>query len=266
LARAHRVSRAKAAAVAVAAAAVVALAALLINAGSGSTAKGVLYFKGDFETGNFKQWTFVQRFKPERASIVRSPVRQGRYAARFVSVAGECIRMDCTPENPRGRTEALLQGRLPTTEGKSLWYRWYTLFPSDGPAPEFTFTQWRANDEQAGPRAISGLYGLMTVEHDDNSPDGVLTFQRNGDRWRAPLRRGRWIKFLVHVKYSSNPAVGQYELWVDDKKVMSFHDLSKPANTGVYFKQGVYRNNGTPTGVAYFDGLRVASTRDVADR
>jgi Polysaccharide lyase len=229
-------------------------------------ARGALIFRGDFETGNAKQWTFVQEARPDRFSVVRSPVRQGRFAGRFVSVAGECIPMDCKGPNPRGRTEALARIRplLSVREGRSLWYRWYTLFPSGGPVPEFTFTQWRAADERSGPRAISGLYGLLTVGPSQSFPEGAIYFQRNGTRWSGPLPRGRWITFLMHVIYSSNARAGKYELWVDGRRVASFHDQSKPFNTGVYFKQGVYRNDHTPTGVAYFDGLRIATSRAVA--
>jgi hypothetical protein len=230
--------------------------------------RGTLIFKGDFETGNAKQWTFVQEARPDRFSVVRSPVRQGRFAGRFVSVAGECIPMDCRGSNPRGRTEALAQIKPLTSvrEGRSLWYRWYTLFPSGGPVPEYTFTQWRAADERSGPRAISGLYGLLTVGPSRSFREGAIYFKRNGTRWSGPLPRGRWITFLMHIIYSSNPRAGKYELWVDHRKVASFHDQSKPSNTGVYFKQGVYRNNHTPTGVAYFDGLRIATSRAVAVR
>lgn len=227
---------------------------------------GTLHFVGDFETGNFSQWSEVQAFSRNRYSVVTSPRRQGSFAGRLESVAGECIPMDCTGPVPRGRTEALIKGRSHAIrEGEDVWYRWYTLFPAGGPTPEFTFTQWRADDEQSGPRAKNGIYGLLTVGRSDASPGGYLDFQRNGDRWTAPLRRGAWIKFVVHIKYSANPAIGTYELWVDDKHAVSFHDQSKPPNTGVYLKQGVYRNGNTPGATVYDDGLRVASTREMAD-
>jgi hypothetical protein len=227
---------------------------------------GQLYFMGDFESRDFSQWSEVQAFARDRYSIVSSPRKQGSFAGRFESVAGECIPMDCSGPVPRGRTEALIKGSgHRVSEGQDRWYRWYTLFPAKGPRPEFTFTQWRADDEQSGPRARNGIYGLMTVGRSDSSPTERLSFQRNGDRWTGALRRGRWIKFVVHIKYSADPNVGLYELWVDGERVMSFHDQSKPANTGVYLKQGVYRNGDTPGAVVYHDGLRIASTRALAD-
>ncbi len=226
---------------------------------------GHLLAVADFETGDFSQWTEVQSVDEERYDVVESLSRQGDFAGRFESVEGECIPMDCG-DSPRGRTEALLKGEQhDVEEGDDVWYRWYTMFPEGGATPEFTFAQWRSNDEQSSPLAKDGLYGLMTVGRSDSQPEGYIAFQRNGDRWTAPLRRGEWIEFVVHIKYSSDPDVGLYELWVDDRLVVSFNDQSKPGNTGVYFKQGVYRNGDTPSAVVYSDGLRIASTRELAD-
>jgi Polysaccharide lyase len=235
-------------------------------AGLAAPPSGTLLRTADFETHDFSQWSGVQAAKPERYSVVASPHRQGSFAGRFESVAGECIPMDCTSVPPRGRTEALLKGPQHTIhEGDDRWYHWYTLFPARGPVPAFVFTQWRGDDERVTPRAPFGLYGLLTVDRSRAHPRGFLAFHRNGVRWTAPLRRGVWIEFLVHIRYSADPALGRYELWVDGKHVASFHDQSKPSNTGVYFKQGVYRLGRSPSAVVYHDGLRIADTRAMAD-
>jgi Polysaccharide lyase len=231
-----------------------------------SSSSGTLIHAADFETGDFSQWSEVQAFSRRRYRVVREPRRQGAFAARFESVAGECIGGDCTGGIPRGRTEALLAGaEHPVREGEDVWYRWYALFPRTGPMPRFTFTQWRADGERQTARAPSGIFGLLTVDRSASAPRGFLDFERNGDRWTGPLHRGRWIKFLVHIRFSSDRAVGTYELWVDGRHAVSFHDQSKAPGAGVYLKQGVYRNGDTPSGVVYLDGLRVASTRDAAD-
>jgi Polysaccharide lyase len=235
-------------------------------AGLAAPPSGTLLRTADFETHDFSQWSGVQAAKPERYAVVASPHRQGAFAGRFESVAGECIPMDCTADPPRGRTEALLKGPEHTIhEGDDRWYRWYTLFPAQGPVPQFTFTQWRGEDERSTRRAPFGLYGLMTVDRSRAYPKGFIAFQRNGVRWAGPLRRGEWIEFLVHIRYSSDPALGRYELWVDGEHVMSFHDQSKPVGSGVYLKQGVYRKGSSPSGVVFHDGLRVADSRDMAD-
>jgi Polysaccharide lyase/Ca-dependent carbohydrate-binding module xylan-binding len=227
---------------------------------------GRLLQVADFETNDFSQWSSVQAFSRERYSTVTSPVRQGRYAGKFVSIQGECGSTDDC-KSVKGRTEAVLsRAQHDIHEGDDRWYRWYSYFPNDpGPIPGFTFTQWRANGEGAETYARNGIYGLMDAGPNPSGPGGYIRFQRNGTRWSAPLERGTWYKFLLHVKYSNDPTIGKYEMWVNDKPAMSFNDYSKPPVEGVYMKQGIYRLGGTPSGTVYHDGLRVATTRALAD-
>ena len=48
-------------------------------------------WEGDFETGNVTQWSGVFEMQAGRVSVVESPVRQGRYAARFEVRAGDHV-------------------------------------------------------------------------------------------------------------------------------------------------------------------------------
>ena len=65
------------------------LAGLILGHVVSATASSAsIGWRGDYETGDFGQWTFgVQEKTPSRATIVTSvggaPPRQGQYAARF---------------------------------------------------------------------------------------------------------------------------------------------------------------------------------------
>jgi polysaccharide lyase-like protein len=71
------------------------------------------------------------------------------------------------------------------------------------------------------------------------------------------LRRGRWLTFVFHVRWSPYKRGGFVEVWRNGRKVLPLkHVPTLYAGTFVYVKQGFYR---APTGwpsVVYHDGLR----------
>lgn len=229
---------------------------------------GRLVYVADYETGNLEQWSAAQRFNPDFISVQSGVVRQGRFAGRFEVRNGECLMGDCGRGGggPRSRSEVLVNGaRHHIEEGDERWYRWFSYFPVQTPYQRHLFMQLFADDNRGSRYSEVGHHGLMNIAPNPDGKGGVIKFQRNGDRFTMPARRDVWIKFELRVLYHNDPAKGLYELWVDGRKVMSFHDSSKPANTGVYFKQGIYQNVESPDTVAYHDGLRIATSRAVAD-
>ena len=80
--------------------------------------------------------------------------------------------------------------------------------------------------------------------------------------WHAPLKRGAWNDFVLHVKWSSNPKVGFVELYKDGQLAVPkrFVTTQFKGDTN-YLKLGLYRNDTiSPTGVIYHDGFQVATT------
>ena len=81
----------------------------------------------------------------------------------------------------------------------------------------------------------------------------------------APLQRGVWNDFVVHVKWSANPSVGFVELYHNGQQVVPPTPMATLyPGQGVYVKQGLYRNASiAPQGVVFHDGFTVAT--DLAD-
>jgi hypothetical protein len=213
----------------------------------------------NYETGNLGQWTAVQAL-PGRASVVRSPVRQGRFAARFVVRPGD------DPIGASGeRSEVLaLTGE---GEGVESWWAWSTRFPRGfrpNPGSWNVFTQWHHTgslctipvsfvvDKPSGARAWLKVVvrgGRLNVQSCEAET------QRE---WRVvPLRRGRWYDFRFHVRWSANQSLGFVELWVNRKRrIVLTATATLYRGEGVYLKQGFYRGAGSWSAAVVHDGMR----------
>ena len=212
----------------------------------------------DYESGSLGQWSYVQAL-PGRISVVKSPRRQGQYAARFVVKPGDDHRWLERANAPRSYTlnrgacrhrfvvemGYLLPSRLPSGEGRleclhsMASHRSLML-----PAPETSMSTrglalgesgWSfgaAHSSRIAPRAprrLSGSHGL---------------------------RREHWYSFKLHVRWSPYSNKGLVKLWVNGRLRASKHLATLYKGQGVYVKQGFYRAPSSRTSVIYHDGLQ----------
>lgn len=213
----------------------------------------------NYETGNFRQWTALQAL-PGRAAIVRSPTRQGRFAARFVVRPGD---------DPIGSTGERSEVFAFTGEGEgsNSWWAWSTYFPRGfrpNPGTWNVFTQWHHTGPVCPPPVNFLVDGsarparlLLHVRGGSLNP---VTCEASFDRrWGfARLRRGRWYDFRFHVRWSSNPAGGLVALWVNGRRVLRRAGIpTLYPGQGVYVKQGFYRNDSGLVTAIVHDGLRL---------
>jgi hypothetical protein len=218
--------------------------ALLLTANAASAS---VLWRGDYETGDIAQWTRYQGLA-SRLTVVESPVRQGRYALRVELHQGDVA-------SSGTRNEVLLGD--PEVEGNDHWYSWSTLFPADFPAPNTwqVFTQWHHSGCCGSPPLEFGLVGERI--HISHNGSEVL--------WSAPLVRGVWHDFVVHVYFSSTS--GFIEFWYDGQPALA-KTAVQTLNPGEvdYLKQGLYRNaNIADVAVVYHDGMTIGtSMADVA--
>jgi len=228
-----------------------------------------LLFSGDFETGNLSQWEGAQRAAPGRITVVTRPVAQGRYAARFEVQKGDVAAPGAGSGN---RSELLARrqdanGVWPESAGTERWYGWTTLFPRRYPIVGGwqTFMQWKNRGAGAGPVAMGVRKKRIQLQ----------VKRRGGPAtrlWKGPLERGKWQRFVLHVKWSPNPREGFVELWRNGKVVLrrthraTMYLEPDGSPTPNYLKQGLYRSSGIlPPQVVYHDGMRVGqSYADVA--
>ncbi|MFN7133012.1 MAG: polysaccharide lyase, partial [Myxococcales bacterium] len=216
-----------------------ALLALVVTAPLTADAK--VLFTGDFETGDLSQYDRAQIVSADRATVVDSPVTQGRKALRVL------VRHGDDPINASGNRNELVKKTLEPV-GSERWYRWFVMWPAGYPSVDTwqLFTQWH---------------------HTGNSGSPPVEFYVRGEQvrlsvgatipWRAPLVRGRWHEFVFHVKWSPDPRVGFVELWYDGEPVLPKTYVATQFSGQLnYLKLGLYRNDTvTADGIVFHDGF-----------
>jgi hypothetical protein len=210
-------------------------------------------WKGDFETGNLSQWSGDQSVASDRLQVVSSPAHEGQYALKVTVKQGD------DPINASGnRNELFHFGK--ETEGSEYYYKWSTMFAQDFPSVDAwqLFTQWHHE----------GTGGSPPLEFYTRGERIFLRLEGRDDRvvWKAPLVRGQWLDFVLHVKWSSNPRVGFVELYYNGERVLE-KQYMPTLFRGMrnYMKQGLYRDASVKqVGVIYHDGMvQATSLQDV---
>jgi hypothetical protein len=224
---------------------------------------GVVMRTGDYDTGDLSQWSGHQNLRPYSLTMVRSPVRQGGYAARFEVRNGDdplcAAGWGCYGD----RSE--VQMSTGETEGQERWYSWSTMIASDFPryATWQVISQWHADADGSPPIGFYAVDDDLVLQfHRFSAPGSPIDIV---NAWKGPLRRGQWQDIRLHVKWSGSDSVGFVELWIngvqqtfDNGQTRRYIRNMYPGVSN-YFKQGLYRQGGlSQTGVVYHDGFRMS--------
>ncbi len=221
-------------------------------------------WRGDFETGDRSQWSTAQMMGPDRVQVVTSPVRQGRYALRVE------VRQGDNPIHASGNRNELVKFDG-SSEGREFYYGWSTLWPSDYPmTPTWqVFMQWHHPGSSGAP-PVRFVLGCSAADCGRPLPDTLFFIVDGKPLWTmAPVTKGQWHDFTLHVKWSANPSIGFVELWYDGKLVVAKRYVRTMFNSSDtnYLKMGLYRDAVTqPTAVLYQDGFVQATTFEGAQQ
>lgn len=220
-------------------------------------------WRGDFETGNRSQFSGTEMMAPDRLQVVPSPLRQGDYALRVEVRDGD------DPINASGYRAELVKHDS-SSEGKEYYYGWSTLFPDDYPmaAAWQVFMQWHHPGSNGAP-PVRFVLGCSAADCGTPLPDTLFFIVDGKTVWtKAPVTRGSWHDFVLHIKWSANSSVGFVELWYDGQLVLPKRFVRTLYSSGDtnYLKMGLYRDTSIkPTGVMYHDALVQATTFDEAN-
>ncbi len=253
---------------------------LMLLAGA-ANARADISFRADYENGSCcvsGGWHDVQyefdRPMTDSFSIVTSPVRQGRYAAKVVAQQGY------SPFGWNESTEAA-SGMSDQGEGTDYYYAWSTMFDSSWVSPygwgdivQFYTDNW---EKFGGPPPIaldtSGSHidvAVLTGRYDEpgTSADawrgwythpGTSTSVSIGYSFKEnytvlnTLSAGHWNDFVMHVHWSAH--AGQIQMWhrLPGESWIEVLDVNVPTlrydpQTNVsddigLMKQGIYRQS-----------------------
>jgi hypothetical protein len=241
------------------------LAVAIIAAASAAHAQAPnpdVIWRGDFSegpaslTGHCKpgqnQWCATQLMRPEQIQVVPDPLNPTRPVARFEVKHGDAYKNYTD-------TRALVSGppQLWEDEGSERWYRFQVMWPENwvGRYPKWdqlnngnaysdggSVVEWH---HDAGGRYETGSAPLY-FKADDHDILMCLVDQATStcreQKRLAPLQRGKWHDFVVHAKWSSNPAVGLLEVWLDGQSVARETGANKYPGMKNYLLVGLYRN------------------------
>lgn len=188
--------------------------------------------------------------------IVDDPAvaRDGRYAVAFPIPAG-------------GNRNEIVP-RLPVLRpGDDLWFAFSTALTPGFPVDRAwqVVTQWKNQSAGSPPLELAVERGAYRLQGGFGHPDGPRQFSRS----LGPAVPGRWDDWVVHVRFSPDPAAGFVEVWRGGR--LALPSFAPPGGTMYpgdtsYLKVGYYRNPEIDVaGTLVMDSLRVGTTAaDVA--
>jgi len=212
---------------------------------------GPVVFSDRFDDPTLARWSDRQRAATDRISVIRAPGRTGS-AVRFVVRQGD----RGFPADTGNRSELAWWDRI-VHEGDQSAYRWTMLFPPSYPVSRRwqDVVQWKNEGPGTPPLQMSVRGNCLAL----------TTGPQFGSRalWRTRLLRGRWLRFVMRVHWSSRPATGAVTMTYGGKRVLNGVRLpTLYSGRGNYLKLGLYRDPRiTLTGTVYFDDIIVRQSQ-----
>ena len=224
---------------------------------------GTVLWNGDFETGDLRQYKFVQGVAADRITLAAAPFGRGRFATKLTAFDTDTE----ITENPRAQLMSAAQ-HFP---GQDQFIGWSTYFPADfpaiqGPGAFFVFFQFHGKPWSGSPPLGWAV-----------ATDGRIELRRNQqygyDRvWSTPLVKARWVSFVARVKWSKDESEGFVELWVDGvpqtfsngQRRLSTQTVMDDQNGGLMTIPTNYRRKGIVPGsvTIYQDEVKLGTTYD----
>ena len=233
--------------------------------------------------------TTLFRHGPAQWQLVTDPARSGIHSQRFQVAAGDCSGDpnwdDCATD--RERMEAVVDRHLQL--GDDAWIAWSIYLPDDFPDITPTQTSLGQIGQIGGPRGtdrgMPSVPPLLQFTAEDTTYNCVW-HQLSGSRTAVRVSdqrlvlttlaemRGHWTDLLLHISLSK--AHGHAEIWVNGEQRAAITDqlITMDVDSWV-FKYGIYRSfvsryqhkygSSVPTQIAYFDEVRIGSSRDQVD-
>jgi hypothetical protein len=217
----------------------------------------------DLETGDLSQfadtpWNTVEAQEP---AVVSDPgfVRDGRYAVEMT--------IPSSADSDEGTRSEVQPNAASIEPGDDLYFGFSTLlgpgFPID--ASWQVIVQWKNEGEGSPPLSISIESDQYTLSGGAGHPDGAQTFNVP----LAPASPGGWIDWVVHIRFSPDPAEGFVEIWHGEEQILPRYSprtgTMYPSDEGAssYLKAGYYRNAEIDTpGTVYFDNWKIGEARE----
>lgn len=209
-------------------------------------AQAEVLFRGDMETGDLKQWSYL--LKEEGLSVVSDQVAEGTKAGKVTISKNEVW------DNGLNRVEVQHKpAEAYLTEGKEIYYGFSFYLPETLTDDDHQILYWETTEtyQQVMQVAIKG-------EHMHFATQDPFKIQWEAD---GKATAGKWHRLVVHVKWSADANVGQVDLWFNGEQVVKAIKAKTFFGNPAFVQHGILRQ---PTidkvEVLYFDDARSGTT------
>ncbi len=192
---------------------------------SAATVSAEVIWRGDFETGDTKQWKGAPK---DGVTVVKDPVREGKYA----------LQIDGTNAAKKGkhdRIEFQHEPKAPgTAEGTERYFGWSVYLPKKltDASHSLGYFETRNSWSQLMAFEVKGEDILFTTRV-------PYTRHWNG---KGKMTAGTCHDFVVHVLWSRDPKKGFVEVWFDGEKVVPLTATATLRDENVaFFQIGLFR-------------------------
>ncbi len=209
-------------------------------------ARSEVLFRGDFETGDLKQWGYL--LNEAGLSVVTDPVAEGTKAGKVTISKNELW------SNGLNRVEVQHKpAGAYVAEGKEIYYGFSFYLPETLTTDDHQILYWETTEtyQQVMQVAIQG----ERIHFATQDPFKV--------QWKAEgaATAGKWHRIVVHVKWSASADSGQVDFWFNGEHVVNALKVKTFFGHPAFVQHGILRQ---PTidkvEVLYFDDARSGTT------
>jgi hypothetical protein len=217
---------------------------LAIVFASATTVSAEVIWRGDFETGDTKQWKGAPK---DGVSVVKDPVREGKFA----------LRIDGTSAAKKGKLDRIELQHQPkppgTAEGTERYFGWSVYLP----------------------KKLTDANHSLGYFETRNSWSQLMAFEVKGEdilfttrvpykqQWKGKgkMTAGKWHDFALHVLWSRDPEKGYVEVWFDGEKVVPLAKTATLKDENVaFFQIGLFRETSEVPETIIIDHVIEATT------
>jgi hypothetical protein len=203
-------------------------------------------FDGGFETGDFSQYLEVQA-AAGRATVVKSPVGEGTYAARFERRVGDELIAGSN------RSEAVPKAEFGAGETRYFRHLLYLPFGSIDWNHFLILCQW--HDSSAGAPPLS----LQTFEKEGTKELLIGSGTQKSIYYEFDIPGdSQWFELVYRITFG---AKGSMEVWLDGKSLGEVTEIDTLGTEPTNWKLGNYRSSEAEgTTVVFQDGVKITKS------